>query len=172
MIWFVLALFVISFFVSAMLAPKPELENARAGNLGDLRWPTASEGSPVPIIFGRVRLRSPNVTWYGDFDTRKMKKEIKTGVFSSEKVTTGYRYYVGFDLALCLGPGVVLRKIWVEKKVLWYHGTGIGPSPVPFSIEKSGIFGGSARGGGFNGSCTFYGGEINQARNSYLENAL
>ena len=172
MIWFTLIMFAVSFFASIFLAPKPDLENARPGKLGDIRWPIADEGSPCPIIFGRVRLRSPNCIWYGNFRTRATKKKVKTGVFSSEKVTTGYRYYVGFHLALCLGPGVVLKKIWAEKKVLWQSGVGVGPSPAGFSISKSGIFGGSKRGGGFSGYCTFYGGEFSQARNSYLESAI
>ncbi len=172
MIWFTLIMFAVSFFASVFLTPKPNLENARPGKLGDIRWPIADEGSPVPIIFGRVRLRSPNCIWYGNFRTRATKKKVKTGVFSSEKVTTGYRYYVGFHLALCLGPGVKLKKIWCEKKLLYATGVGLGPSPTGFSITKNGIFGGSKRGGGFAGYCTFYGGEFTQARNSYLESAI
>jgi len=172
MIWFTLIMFAVSFFASVFLTPKPDLENARPGKLGDIRWPIADEGSPVPIIFGRVRLRSPNCIWYGDFRTRATKKKVKTGMFSSEKVTTGYRYYVGFHLALCLGPGVVLKKIWCEKKLLYQTGVGLGPAPTGFSISKSGIFGGSKRGGGFAGYCTYYGGEFSQARNSYLESAI
>lgn len=172
MIWFTLALFALSFFVSVLLAPKPDIENARSGKLGDMRWPVADEGSPVPLIFGRVRLRSPNCVWYGDFRTRATKKKVKTGVFSSENVTTGYRYYVGFHLSLGTGPGVVLKRIWVEKKVLWQSAVGVGPSPTQFSISKHGIFGGSKRGGGFSGTCTFYGGEFTQARNAYLESEI
>lgn len=172
MIWFTLALFALSFFASVLLAPKPHLENARPGKLGDIQWPIADEGSPVPVIFGRVRLRSPNCIWYGDYRTRAVRKKVKTGVFSSEKVTTGYRYYVGFDLALCCGPDVKLKKIWVDKKLLYGSGAGIGPSETYFSINQHSIFGGSKRGGGFAGGCTFYGGQFPQNRNSYLEDYL
>lgn len=169
MIWWTLALFAVSFFASVLLAPKPEMENARPGKLGDIKFPMASEGSPVPVIYGRVRLRSPNCIWYGNFKTRVMKKKTKTGMFSSKKVVTGYRYYVGFHLALCCGPDVVLRKIWCEKKVLWSSGVGIGPAEAAFSIDATNLFGGSRRGGGFKGDATFYGGQFTQARNSYLE---
>ncbi len=172
MIWLTLTLFVVSFFASALLAPKPDVENARAGKLSDIRFPIASEGTPVPMIFGKVRMRSPNCLWYGQFRTRAIKKNIKTGIFSSETAVTGYRYYIGLHLGLCLGPGVVLRKIWTEKKILWQTGIGLGPAPAEFQIDEPSIYGGSKRGGGFTGTCTFYGGEFTQARNSYLEEHL
>ena len=47
MIWFTLALFALSFFASVLLAPKPDIENARPGKLGDIRWPITDEGSPA-----------------------------------------------------------------------------------------------------------------------------
>ena len=172
MIWFTIALLVAGFFAQAFFAPKPELENARPGRLADVRFPIASEGSPVPIIYGRVRLRSPNCTWYGDFRTRARTKKVKTGLFSSEHVTTGYSYYVGFDMALCLGPDVKLKKIWSGKKILYQSGVGVGPSPTQINIDKGNIYGGSARGGGFKGTATFYGGQDTQAINAYLEDEL
>ena len=168
MIWFTLLLFAVSFFASVLLAPKPELENARPGKLGDIQWPIASEGTPIPVIFGKVRIRNPNCIWYGDYKTNALKKKVKTGVFSSERVTVGYRYHVGFDLALCCGPGVRLTKIWVEKKTLWQSGIGAGPGQSLVSISAGNIFGGSKRGGGFAGTAYFYGGEFDQVRNSYL----
>lgn len=168
MIWFALAMFAISFLATVFLAPKPELEKMRPGRLSDIRFPTADEGSPVPIIYGRVRLRCPNCIWYGDFKTIELKKRVKTGWFTSKTITIGYSYYISFQLGLCLGPGVKLRKIWVEKKVLHEWVTPVGPEQKVELIDKSSIFGGSERGGGFRGIMWYYGGEFTQQQNSYL----
>jgi hypothetical protein len=169
MIWFTLALFVVSFIATALLAPKPQLEDSRASNLGDLRFPTASEGSPKPLIFGKIRMRGPNTVWFGDFEARPIKEKIKTGIFSSKTVVVGHRYFVGLDLALCLGPDVVLTKIWIDKDEIW-SGTASGVTAV--SINKPELFGGYKEGGGFIGTLRFYGGAFNQAKSSYIQSAI
>lgn len=172
MIWFTLALFAASFVLSNLLAPKPQLEDARPGKLGDIRFPRVNEGDPVPGIFGKVRLRAPSCIWYGHFTSKAQKKNVKTGLFSSKDVVTGYKYWVGFDLALCCGPGVHLHKIWCEKKTLFtYPGAGLtGPNDV--TIDKPGLFGGKDRGGGFVGTARFYDGDFDQEVNTYLQNRL
>jgi len=113
MIWFTLALFALSFVLSRLLAPKPNIENARPGKFGDINFPRVNEGDPVPYIFGTVRLQAPNCVWSGDFLCRPIKEEV-----NDEEVVTHYKYYVGFDLWLALGPNVRLEKIWAENKVL------------------------------------------------------
>jgi len=171
MIWFTLFLFVASFFLSVLLTPKPEIENARPGKLGDIRFPRANEGSPVPVIYGRVRLFSPNVIWYGDFRSSANTKKVKTGLFSKKRVITSHNYFVGFDLSLCTGPGVKLKKIWVEKKILFITGVGIGDGGAA-TFNKGNIFGGKERGGGMVGTGRFYSGEFNTTQNAYLQGRL
>ena len=63
MIWFTLALFFVSFVVTALLAPKPHIENARPSSLEDVKFPRATENAPVPLVLGRVRMRAPNTLW-------------------------------------------------------------------------------------------------------------
>ncbi|KKN40601.1 hypothetical protein LCGC14_0731620, partial [marine sediment metagenome] len=92
------------FLVSALLAPKPDIEDARPAGLGDFQVPTADETRPVPIMWGTIDIKGPNVIWYGDLSTVKIKKKIKTGMFSSKKITVGYRYFIGVDIVLCYGP--------------------------------------------------------------------
>lgn len=170
--WFLIALFVISLIGSIVLAPKPEFENARPGKLGDIKFPRADEGSPVPVIFGKVRLQCPSVLWYGDFESAAIKENQKTGLFSSEDVTVGHEYYVGFDLGLCVGPGVTLERIWCEKKVLWESVIPVGPDPAAVVFHKLSLFGGKKRGGGMGGTAYFYGGELDQTQDSYLQGQL
>ncbi len=60
MIWFTIALFFVSFLVTALLAPKPDIENARAGSLDDVQFPRATEDAPIPLVLGKIRLNAPN----------------------------------------------------------------------------------------------------------------
>jgi len=59
-----IAILVIAVVVAVALSPKPP--NARPGSLTDIDVPTAEEGRPIPVVFGRVTVTSPNVVWYGD----------------------------------------------------------------------------------------------------------
>lgn len=104
MIWFTLALFAISFLAVALLTPQPQIEDARAQDLDPNSFPRASEDAPIPLVLGCVRQRGPNTLWYGNFRAEAQKEKVKTGLFSSKKVTTGYKYYLTFDLGICLGP--------------------------------------------------------------------
>ena len=64
---FQLALLVVSYFVSAALAPKPPKPKPAA--LEDFDIPVAEQGRPVPVVFGTVLITGPNVLWYGDLRT-------------------------------------------------------------------------------------------------------
>jgi hypothetical protein len=105
-----------------LIKPKPELENAKPLGLGDFDFPTATEGRPVPIIWGTVKYQGPNVVWYGDLRKKAIKEKVKTGIFSSEKVIVGYKYKVGLQMALCRGPLDSIRKIWIGDDIV-FNGT-------------------------------------------------
>lgn len=113
MIWFTIALAVVSFIALALLTPKPELEDARAEELDPEQFPRATEDAPIPLLLGLCRIQAPNTLWYGDFRAKAQKKKVKTGLWSSTKVTTGYKYYIGMNLGLCLGP-CSLHKIYID----------------------------------------------------------
>lgn len=40
---------------------------------GKLDIPTAEEGGSIPVIFGTCMVKSSNVVWYGDSDTKPIK---------------------------------------------------------------------------------------------------
>jgi len=163
----IIGIFVAIAFLLAvtLLAPKPQVENARASNLGDFSFPRADEGDPVPLFWGTIRLKSPNTIWYGDFKAVPITEKVKTGLFSSKRVTTGYKYYIGLDLALGLGPNVVLRRIWSGKYTAW-QGTISGQSN--FVINAPDLYGGDKQQGGLQGNVTFYDGSFSQDRDPYL----
>lgn len=65
--WVQLILLVVSYIVSAALAPKPPKPKPAA--LEDFDIPIAEQGRPIPVIFGTVLVTGPNVLWYGDLRT-------------------------------------------------------------------------------------------------------
>ena len=167
MAWGTIALYVISFLISAFLSPKPKFEDARKSNLSDLKFPRANEGDPVPWVIGKVLIEAPNTLWYGGFRSVPIKKKIKTGMFSSKRVIVGWKYYITADLALCLGEDAVLHRIWIEKNEVW-AGTLTG-APQDFTISKPSLFGGEDRNGGYSGSHTFYSGQFTEVADAELD---
>lgn len=115
MIWWNLALFAVSFIATALLAPKPEIENARAAELDPDNFPKASEDSPIPLLLGCARIRGPNTLWYGNYSAEPIIKKQKTGLFSSTTITVGHEYFLSIDLGLCLGPAE-LKTIYIDSE--------------------------------------------------------
>lgn len=168
MIWFTLALFLVSFVITALLAPKPEFENARADELDPNNFPMASENSPIPLVLGRVRLNAPNTLWYGDFEAVAIKEKVKTGLFSSKRVIVGHKYYLGLDMGLALGPGVVLREVYIDETLAW-SGNTTGGTETVININASDLFGGYKSGGGWVSTGKFYSGAFTQNVDTYVE---
>lgn len=64
--WDDLIYFAITILIEMALRPKPKTENPVAANLDAVDAPVSQQGTPVPVTFGTVKLKSPNVVWYGD----------------------------------------------------------------------------------------------------------
>lgn len=78
MVWNFVIQIVISLALTAIsyaLAPKPKVETPKAAGLDDFDLPTAEEGRPIPVVFGTVLLRGPNVVWAGDLKTKPIRKK-------------------------------------------------------------------------------------------------
>lgn len=71
--WVQLGLMVISAVIQYALAPKPP--SPKPASINDVNAPVAEEGKPVPVVFGTVYLRAPNVLWFGDFRSSAIKKK-------------------------------------------------------------------------------------------------
>lgn len=163
-----LLIYAVIFVLSELLRPKPELENAKAAGLGDFQFPTAQEDRAVPVIFGTVRQKGPNVVWYGDYRQDPLTEEVKTGLFSSEDIVVGYKYFLGVQFALCRGPVDSLERLWIGD-------TEIPVSEFPvtneetFEIDCPNLFGGDDLGqGGVSGVLKFFAGTQTQAISDYL----
>jgi Putative phage tail protein len=164
--WVAIVIIVIALLM-VLAAPKPKIENARAANLGDFNFPRSREGDPLPWFLGTVQHRSPNSLWYGDYTPVPIKKKQNTGLFSSKRVTVGYRYHIGLNLCWGIGGAnpVILRKLWSDKHI-FFQGTVTTNSTIAVALPT--LFGGEANRGGMVGLIDFYTGSMTQTRNSYL----
>ena len=66
-----LAVLVIANLISQALAPKPPKPKPAA--ISDFDVPVAEQGRPVPVVFGTVLVRGPNVIWYDDLSTTPIR---------------------------------------------------------------------------------------------------
>lgn len=169
--WFVFAA-IGALAVAALIAlmPKPKIENARAANLGDFNFPRANEGDPWPLIYGKVKIKGPNTLWYGNLRAVPIivKGPRKYGVVGPKsKTVTGYKYHLGMDLGLCLGPGVALRRIWAGDDVCWSGNVTSGS----LYINAPNLYGDDNSGGGVRGTCRFYPGSNTQAVDPLIASA-
>ena len=156
----------ISLVLSELLKPKPNLQNAKPGGIGDFKFPTAIEGRPVPIVWGTVQQAGPNVVWWGDLEAVKIQEKIKTGLFSSKKITTGFRYFVGVQMALCRGPIDAVTKIWIGDKLAFDNGSFTFGT---LNIDEPNLFGGVKFGtGGIQGDVSITQGNETDSDNTYL----
>ncbi|HET9129338.1 MAG TPA: hypothetical protein VFO86_00235, partial [Terriglobia bacterium] len=164
--WALIAVVIIALLL-ILTAPKPKVENARAAKLGDFQFPRSNQGDPIPWFRGTVRLKSPNTLWDGDYTPVPITVKQKTGLFSSKRVTTGYRYHIGLDLCWALNGQntITVRKLWSDKYVLW---TGNVSTRSTIDINQPNLFGGQDQRGGMIGSIDFYPGSFDEPQNSYL----
>lgn len=159
-------IFVALFIVAELLRPKPQFEDAKPAGLGDFQFPTATEGRAVPLLWGTSQIRGPNVVWYGDLRQIAIEEKVKTGLFSSDTITIGFKYEVGIQFAMCRGPGCRLRRVWVGDDEVFAGDIG---NEGTFTINKPNLFGGDDLGnGGIVGDFQFFAGNDNQAISSYL----
>lgn len=150
-----------------LLAPKPEIQNAKPSDLNDFKFPTASDRE-IPVFWGQIRHKGLNTLWYGDFEAKPIKKKVKTGLFSSEKQTIGHKYHAGMQLAVGFGSAdTVLTEIWFGDELAW-SGQASGGDRI--YIDKPDLYGGDELGGngGVHGWATFYAGSVSQVADPYL----
>ncbi len=152
------------FALQQLLAPKPKIENARPAGLGDFGFPTATEGRFLPIIWGKVQLKGPNLGWTGDLFQEPITQKIKQSMFSSTRRTIGFRYHLGMQLELCRGPIDAVHRMWVGKKEV-----ASGTFTTSFDVDEPDLFGGEDLGaGGFESTIDIFPGTLTQAPSDYL----
>lgn len=163
-----------------LLRPKI-VDNATPSSLKDFNFPTADESRAVPVVFGTVNMDGPNVIWYGDLKTVKLTKKVKTGLFSSQRLTLGFRYSIGMQFSLCHGPIDALLEVRTKDKVAFTGNVtaSSGEDGENFVVDARTIYGGDSEEqlqasgtGGVYAACTLYKGSGTQNASSYLATVL
>ncbi len=72
--WNFLIAWVVTTVLSAMLAPRPKMQEAQPGQIGDKDIPMASQDAPIPVLFGTRLITQPNVVWWGDLRVVPIRK--------------------------------------------------------------------------------------------------
>lgn len=178
--WLILlVLFVAQIVLGELLRPKPQ-DSSRAAALKDFSIPTAEESRPIPVIWGTVELNGPNVVWYGDLQSVKLTKKVRSGLFSTTRLTLAFRYSIGMHFGLCHGTVDALLEVRTKNKAA-FTGTVTGTSVdgEDFTVDARTIYGGDAdfqlEAGGYGGvyaHCKFYNGSGVQNSNTYLQTTL
>lgn len=176
MFWVVFWLWLAFTVIGELLRPKPKFDTPQPSALGDFQVPTAEEGRCIPIVWGTCLVKGPNVVWYGDLKAVAVKKKVKTGWFSSTKITLGYKYFMGQQLALCYGPIDEIMQIrFGDQKIAAYVTTPFADG-VAIDVFEDNLFGGitkdGVQGGGVSGRIQFYFGTNTQIEDSYLRQIL
>lgn len=70
--WYLVA-FLVTLFVTYAITPKAK--TTPPAGLDSIKAPTAEEGREIAVLFGCREIKSPNVVWYGDMKTDKIKSE-------------------------------------------------------------------------------------------------
>lgn len=175
--WILLVLSVATSVASAILNAPPTLESLRPESLGAFRFPTASEGRAIPVVWGTVLVKAPNVIWYGHLRKTYIKEGYNGGYFNRNHRTIAFAYKLGVNMALCYGPINKLNRIKVGKEWLTTSATAVDPSTDPvngvtMNLPYPEFFGEKGKGGGISGPLQVYGGFSNQIPNPYLEARL
>ncbi|MEE8551592.1 MAG: phage tail protein [Gemmatimonadota bacterium] len=163
---------IVLFVAAILLAPKPKFEDARPRGLGDFQFPTATETRAVPILWGTVDIKGPNVIWYGDLKIIKIKKKVKSGFFKKTKITVGFRYFIGMDLAMAYGPLDRITRLEISSKVAFSGSLDVkaaGNAGASLAINQPNLLGGKEKGGGVVGTFKIYAGLPDQVQDPYLQ---
>ncbi|MBK0327281.1 glycoside hydrolase TIM-barrel-like domain-containing protein [Rhodobacteraceae bacterium F11138] len=126
-------------WIIASLTPGQRFEGQR---LDGLRVTSATEGTVIPQVFGRMRMGG-NIIWATDFrEERKTSRQGgggKGGGGGGSITTTEYRYHASFAVALCQGSITGIGRIWADGDLMdlsgvtwrWYPGDET-QEPDPF----------------------------------------
>lgn len=73
--WVQLAVALVMMALSYALRAKPP--TPKPATLSDVQAPTAEAGSPIPWVFGTVKMKGPNVIWFGDLSSTDITQSGK-----------------------------------------------------------------------------------------------
>ncbi len=140
------------------LGPKPDKPQPKG--ISDFDGPTADPARAIPVVFGSVKLTSPNVVWYGNLGAEG---------FQINKADAGYYYTLGMDLALCHGPLDSFDGILFDEKDPGWVLQGTAADVSTYQFNSASLFGGNRSGGGVTGNADCFAGVDTPTISSYMQ---
>lgn len=67
----IIILFIVAVAAVVLLTPGPPQQ--KPATLDDFSLPTAEPGRPIPVVFGTVLCKAPNIVWYGHLKSEPVK---------------------------------------------------------------------------------------------------
>ena len=117
--------------------------------LGDVAGLTATEGDPIPRVYGRARIGG-TLIWatrpleIANTAVARAAAPAK-GMGGQKTVTTRYAYHANLAVGLCEGAIACVRRIWADGKeidqaglTLRVHTGGPDQEPDPLIVAKEG----------------------------------
>ena len=185
MAWVAIVVALIMAVVGELLRPKQKFNDPRPSAIGDFQFPTADASRVIPIFWGTCKMEGPNVVWFGNLEVVTLKKKVKTGWFSSKKVTTGFNYYLGVQLVFAYGECDEFIELRADDKPLtlvqtvvkngdkWIPGAAASKAftggVCPFWICSPTVMDNGDPPEGVVGQCKLYQGTFTQPFNLYLQ---
>lgn len=158
--------------IGELIRPKPKIEKPKPTALGDYQVPTSQEGRVFPVFWGTVRIKGPNCTWYGDYKPVAITQKQKTGLFSSTRVTLGYKYNLGIQLVLGHGKIDDFISLRFDDKEVTLFSKTVTTDTITFNMNQPSLFGKPKEQGGVSGPVRVYRGTYTQTQNEYLRSKV
>lgn len=158
--------------VGELLRPKTSPPNAQAASLDDFDFPTASETRNWPWLAGKCLIEGGNVTWYGDLYANPIQKKVKTGLWSSKRVTIAHEYSLGIEMFLCIGAVDDVSEVRFGGEMPNIFTRSDTTDTIVYNFNDPNFFGGVEKDGGIVGTMRIHKGTQTQTANSYLQTAI
>ncbi len=99
--WFVAGVMLASFIVSLYLQQKAKT----SAKPGSIETPTAEEGRPIPVLFGKKQINNGNIGYFGSTEIMRIENQ--------------FTYRGAILLALCHGKLDGICAVYANEKVAW-----------------------------------------------------
>lgn len=104
-------------------------KNISGPRLTDLTVQTSTDGAPLPIVYGTVRIAG-NVIWSTGLEETATTHDVGGGSGGPGGSYTTYSYKTDVAIALCEGPISAILRIWAGPKLIYDIGETAGLSEL------------------------------------------
>lgn len=108
-IGFIVGAIVVGVIAAFLFRPKSPSMDMAPASLDSFNITQASEGSVIPVIYGRIRLPG-NIIWYGNLETEEVESEGGGKGGGGEGQVVGYKYWLDVWEAICMGKVTIIDK--------------------------------------------------------------